>query len=188
MQGISVFEATPSIEHATIFSSVWSQCWPTIAANNGFSASQIASRLETRTIDWWIKAIEVMPLAQYALDKDNNFVISYLLYDSDVLSINQKQTSLNTSKKDENPCVYIFAEKAARGSDMVKQIGKDSLKKRTELGYNVCGSWIMKSNSRSLAYAAKTGWKKVLDLASPVWDPGIDFEYWVFDNTSWSSR
>ena len=78
--------------------------------------------------------------------------------------------------KKENPCVYIFAEKAARGSDIVKQIGKQSLKKRTELGYNICGSWIMKSNARSLGYAAKTGWTKVLDLGSPVWDPGIDFE------------
>jgi hypothetical protein len=68
-----------------------------------------------------------MPLAQYASDKDNNFVISYLLYDSDVLSINKKETSLNLLKESEDPCVYIFAEKAARGSDVVKEIGKQSL-------------------------------------------------------------
>ena len=46
----------------------------------------------------------------------------------------------------------------------------------------------MKSNARSLGYAAKTGWEKILDLGSPVWDPGIDFEYWIFDNSSWSNK
>jgi hypothetical protein len=189
-ESLSEIDITPCYEHACLLSSVWSSAWPQIAIKSGYSIDQILSRLETRSISWWINAIKKMPIAFYVKNNVTGATgFSYLMHDTDIMLLAGKNFS--NKEKEENDKllnVYSFIEKEAWGTDLSKQLGKALVKKTLEKNIYVFGGWVMKTNGRSSAAAEKGNWKLVKDSASPIWEPNIDFKYFMFDNTDYAIR
>lgn len=190
MENLSIVDITPCYEHACVLSSVWSSAWPQIAIKSGYSIDQILSRLETRSISWWIKAIKKMPVAFYVKDNVTGATgFSYLMYDTDIMLLSGKNFS--DKEKEENDKllnVYSFLEKETWGTHLSKELGKTLVKKTLEKDIYVFGGWVMNTNSRSSAAAEKGHWKLSKETASPIWEPNIDFKYYVFDNTDFARK
>ncbi|MFN9954317.1 MAG: hypothetical protein ACK55I_14575, partial [bacterium] len=115
--------------------------WPNIAIKAGYSIDQILERLEVRSISWWIKAIEKMPLAFYVKDNNTGATgISYLMYDTDILLLSGKDaTDEDIKKYDKYPNVYSFLEKETWGTSLSKELGKNLVKKTLNKNITVFG-------------------------------------------------
>jgi len=181
---------TPCHEHAAVLSSVWSGAWPAIAAKAGYTQEQIITKLQLRSIPWWIEFIKIMSVAFYVKDSFNNTGVFYLANDHDLcnfLEINHECHEHCTT-----PNVHLWIEKSSWGSQLSNFMTKTYAEKSCEKGFYQTGAWIMKSNVRSLAAAEKFSkkgyWIKKYELSSPPWDSNIDFEYWLFDNQKYLER
>jgi hypothetical protein len=190
MESLSVIDVEPCYEHACVYSSVWSSAWPNIAIKAGYSIDQILERLEVRSISWWIKAIEKMPLAFYVKNNNTGATgISYLMYDTDILLLSGKDaTDEDIKKYDKYPNVYSFLEKETWGTSLSKELGKNLVKKTLNKNITVFGGWVMKTNERSAAAAKKGHWKLEKEKDSPIWEKDIDFSYWLFDNSNFTKK
>ena len=190
MENLQITDIEPCYEHAVVLSSVWSRTWPQIAINSGYSIEEILKRLEHRSISWWIKAIEKMKLGFYIKDLTTGATgICYVMNDSDFLVLeNQKVTDELRSKCDIYPNVYSFLEKETWGSELSKVLGKKLIQKSINAGIEKLGGWVMKTNKRSSAAAKKGNWILLHEIGNPIWEPNINFEYWIFDNNSYLKK
>jgi hypothetical protein len=193
MSNIQIVDASPTYEDACIFSAVWSNVWPQIAKDAGYTTEQIVNRLKHRDIEWWIKAISHMPVAFYAKNDVGNTGIFYLMHDVDFLLIDNKELSENQKDKTNTiPAIYMFCENSTWGTNLTREMTKNYSIKSLEAGYEKSGGWILKSNKRSISTVSKFQkggyWIKQNDSLSPIWDQEILFEYWTFDNQKYSER
>ena len=193
MTGVLIVDVKSTYENACIFSAVWSSVWPQIAADAGYSTEQIVRRLKHRDIEWWMKAIQHMPVAFYAKNENGNTGIFYLMYDVDFLAIDNIDVSEQEKSKDGAiPAIYMFCENSTWGTDLTREMTKNYAIKSLKAGYKKSGGWILKSNKRSLSTVSKFSkngyWIKYSDALKPIWDTEIDFEYWIFDNKKYSER
>ena len=143
MENVSIVDITSCYEHACVLSSVWSSAWPQIAIKSGYSIDQILSRLENRSISWWINAIKKMPVAFYVKNNVTGATgFSYLMHDTDIMLLSGK--NLLDKEKEENDKllnVYSFLEKEKWGTVLPKELGKTLVKKNFRKKY-ICIWWL----------------------------------------------
>jgi hypothetical protein len=183
-QNLEIIDIEPCHQHAAVLSSVWSSSWPVIASKAGYTQEQIITKLQSRSIPWWIEFIKIMSVAFYVKDSFNNTGIFYLMNDHDLC--NFLQIDHECWEHCATPNVHMFIEKSSWGSQLSTFMHKIYAEKRRQKGFNQNGAWIMKSNARSLAaigkFSKKGYWIKKYESATPVWESNIDFEYWLLDN------